>query len=126
MRDGYLRNAVMQQLKRKPHSGYSLMKALSEEIGWKPSPGSMYPLLQQLLKEQIVTVKKSDRKRIYSLTKIGQEEAKSITDTSIMSSDIQELAKLSLSNLEDLSSTDKKEVHKQIKSILSTLRGAKK
>ncbi len=50
-------------------SGYDLMKKVKEETGyWKPSPGTMYPLLEKLQKRGLITSRISGKKKIYSLT----------------------------------------------------------
>jgi DNA-binding PadR family transcriptional regulator len=49
------------------------MKKIREESGWKTSAGSMYPLLDNLLREKLVRVKKEGRRKIYSLTEKGKE-----------------------------------------------------
>lgn len=69
--EGYLKLAVLKHLHRKPLAGYGLIQAIAEETGWKPSPGSMYPLLTALVKEGLATVKAQGRRRIYALTKHG-------------------------------------------------------
>jgi len=69
--DGCLKLAVLKRLSRKPLAGYGLMQAIAEETGWKPSPGSMYPLLNTLVKENLATVKEEGRRRIYTITKDG-------------------------------------------------------
>ncbi len=40
--------------------------------GWKPSPGSIYPTLQQLEDEGLVRAESADGKRVYHLTEDGQ------------------------------------------------------
>jgi hypothetical protein len=44
---GFLRHYVLNLLREKPMSGSELMDEIEEETGgrWKPSPGSLYPLL---------------------------------------------------------------------------------
>jgi len=53
-------------------SGYSIIKDIENNTNHRPSPGSIYPILKSLLKERKVTVKKEDRKKIYSLTEDGK------------------------------------------------------
>lgn len=60
------------ELKDRDCSGYHLIKKIGELTGKKPSPGYIYPLLNDLLKKKLVTVKKQDRKKIYTLTKQGK------------------------------------------------------
>lgn len=60
------------ELKDRDCSGYYLIKKIGQLTGKKPSPGYIYPLLNDLLKKKFLTVKKQDRKKIYSLTKQGK------------------------------------------------------
>ena len=75
---GNLKILVLKALEQKPLSGYALMKFIEDKIGTKPSPGSMYPLLDDLTKESFVTCKKEGRKKIYSLTKEGKNKLKEL------------------------------------------------
>lgn len=75
---GNLRLLTLKALDKKPLSGYALMKFIEDKIGSKPSPGSMYPLLEELQKEKMLDCKKEGRKKIYSLTKEGKDKLKII------------------------------------------------
>ncbi|MFX1370188.1 MAG: PadR family transcriptional regulator [Promethearchaeota archaeon] len=48
---GFLRSQVLQLLSEKPMSGAEIMSEIEEKTSmrWKPSPGSVYPLLSWLL-----------------------------------------------------------------------------
>ncbi|NHI84103.1 MAG: hypothetical protein EAX81_07355 [Candidatus Thorarchaeota archaeon] len=48
---GYLRYRVLNKLNEKPMSGAEIIREVEENTGgrWKPSPGSVYPLLSWLL-----------------------------------------------------------------------------
>jgi DNA-binding PadR family transcriptional regulator len=50
------------------------MGELTERSGglWKPSPGSVYPVLQQLQDEGLVSVAESDGRRVFTLTDAGR------------------------------------------------------
>ena len=72
--DSCLKLAILRQLSVKPLSGYSLMGSIRAQTGWKPSPGSVYPLLNQLLKAHAVTAKDAGRRKIYTLTEKGENE----------------------------------------------------
>lgn len=50
------------------------MTELAERSGglWRPSPGSVYPILQQLQDEGLVSVQESDGRRVFSLTDAGR------------------------------------------------------
>lgn len=57
--------------------GYQIIQELGERSGgaWTPSPGSIYPALQLLQDEGLVTAAETDGKRVFSLTDAGAEEA---------------------------------------------------
>jgi DNA-binding PadR family transcriptional regulator len=69
---GHLKLLVLKALDKEPESGYNLMKSLAEMAGKRPSPGSIYPLLDDLHKQGMVSVRASGRRKIYSLTKKGK------------------------------------------------------
>src|SRR3989344_373851 len=74
MMAGYLRLIVMKTLHNKKLSGYGLIKQIERDTGtWKPSFGSIYPLLEKLLKEKLVEVEAQGRKKLYFLTKEGRK-----------------------------------------------------
>ncbi len=74
MMAGYLRLIVMKTLSNKRLSGYDLIKQIEKDTGtWKPSFGSIYPLLEKLLKEKLVQVEAQGRKKLYFLTKEGKK-----------------------------------------------------
>jgi DNA-binding PadR family transcriptional regulator len=69
---------VLHSLSKGSKSGYTLMQQLEKNIGKKPSPGSMYPLLMKLKKHGFVTVKESGKKKIYTITAKGRKEFKKL------------------------------------------------
>jgi len=74
MLKNHLKIIVMNKLKDKSMSGYDLIKDIHNSTGsWKPSFGSMYPLLKELHEKKLVNVKNMDRKKIYSLTAKGNK-----------------------------------------------------
>ena len=74
MMAGYLRLIVMKTLSNKKLSGYDLIKQIEKDTGtWKPSFGSIYPLLKKLLKEKLVEVEVQGRKKVYFLTNSGKK-----------------------------------------------------
>lgn len=73
MMRGYLRLIVMKTFGNRKLSGYDLIKQIEKHTGtWKPSFGSIYPLLEKLLKEKLVEVEVQGRKKLYFLTKEGK------------------------------------------------------
>ena len=56
--------------------GYDVIRELEARSGgaWSPSPGSVYPTLQMLEDEGLVTSQEQDGKKVYSLTEDGRKE----------------------------------------------------
>jgi DNA-binding PadR family transcriptional regulator len=78
-RRGNVRSAVLILLAERPMHGYEIIQEITERSRgwWKPSPGSVYPTLQLLADEGLVTTDPDNPsgKRLYSLTDAGTEEA---------------------------------------------------
>jgi len=74
-RRGDVRAAVLVLLEEQPRNGYQLIQELTERSNesWRPSPGSIYPVLQQLEDEGLVEVSATGSGRTYGLTKAGRE-----------------------------------------------------
>lgn len=73
---GYLKWMVLRILSSREMSGYDLMKELGIGLGSKPSPGSMYPLLDGMIKDGLATVKVEGRRKVYKITSKGKSEFK--------------------------------------------------
>jgi DNA-binding PadR family transcriptional regulator len=78
MMRGHLKIMILSALVDKSMSGSEIIKKLEKDIGWKPSCGSVYPVLNVLEEEALTNVigDISSTKKIYSLTKKGREELK--------------------------------------------------
>jgi DNA-binding PadR family transcriptional regulator len=76
MRRGEIRTALLACLAEGPGHGYEVMQRLEEKSGgaWRPSPGSVYPTLQLLQDEGLVTSIERDGKRIFEITDAGRSE----------------------------------------------------
>lgn len=75
---GDIRAAILALLAEEPMHGYQIIGELSERTGgvWRPSPGSVYPTLQQLEDEELVQAEQSaSGKRVFRLTDAGREAA---------------------------------------------------
>lgn len=79
---GDVRAAVIALLAEKPMHGYQLIHEIEERSGgaWKPSPGSVYPTLQLLADEGLISAEESNGRKTYSLTPEGAELAKASAD----------------------------------------------
>lgn len=73
-RRGNVRAGVLALLSEEAKHGYALMNELAERSGglWRPSPGSVYPVLAQLQDEGLVASEESDGRRTFSLTESGR------------------------------------------------------
>lgn len=71
-----VRLAILSLLSERPKHGYELMKEIEMRSGgsYKVSAGTIYPALQQVEDEGLVTSEHRDGKRIYSLTDEGRAE----------------------------------------------------
>lgn len=79
MMKGYLRLIVMKTLANRKLSGYDLTKQIEKSTGtWKPSFGSIYPLLEKLLREKLVVVEVQERRKLYMLTEDGKKHLAAI------------------------------------------------
>ncbi|MFV0286111.1 MAG: PadR family transcriptional regulator [Demequina sp.] len=71
---GDIRAAVLVLLAEQERHGYDLIRAIEERTGgaWAPSPGSIYPTLQSLEDEGLVTIDLLDGRKVASLTDAGR------------------------------------------------------
>lgn len=74
---GDVRAAVLALLAEKPMHGYQIIREIEERSGgsWKPSAGSVYPTLQLLADEGLITAEESNGRKTYALTESGSAEA---------------------------------------------------
>ena len=74
---GEVRTAVLALLAEKPRHGYEIIREIEERSGgtWKPSAGSVYPTLQLLADEGLISAEESNGRKIYSLTEAGRAVA---------------------------------------------------
>ncbi len=76
-RRGDVRAAILSLLLEQPRNGYQIMRELAERSrgAWRPSPGSVYPQLQQLEDEGLVRQEASGVApggRVFALTDAGR------------------------------------------------------
>ena len=79
---GDVRAAVIALLAEQPMHGYQIIREIEERSGgtWKLSPGSVYPTLQLLSDEGLISAEESNGRKIYSLTDEGRMEADAAGD----------------------------------------------
>jgi DNA-binding PadR family transcriptional regulator len=71
--------ALLMLLAEEPRNGYQLMQTIEErsEGNWRPSPGSVYPVLSQLQDEGLVQATEREGAKLFELTDTGQREVQS-------------------------------------------------
>src|SRR5919106_6860369 len=77
VRRGNVRFAILSALQAGPMHGYQVIQELESRTQgrWRPSAGSVYPTLQQLEDEGLVTSADVDGRRTYSLSDAGRTAA---------------------------------------------------
>jgi DNA-binding PadR family transcriptional regulator len=73
---GDVRTAVLLLVAEQPMHGYELMQAIAERTGgaWTPSPGAVYPTINQLEDEGLVTITAAAGRKLVTLTDAGREQ----------------------------------------------------
>ncbi len=72
---GDVRAAVLVLLAEQPMHGYQIIQEIAERSGgvWQPSPGSIYPVLQQLEDEGLVLIEQTEGRKVANLTESGRD-----------------------------------------------------
>ena len=73
---GDVRAAILALLAERPMHGYEMIQELEARTGgvWRPSPGSVYPTLQLLEDEDLITGEEVEGRRRFALTDAGRAE----------------------------------------------------
>lgn len=80
-RRGDVRLGILALLNERPMHGYEIIHQIAERSQglWRPSPGSVYPTLQMLVDEGLITGSETDgKKRLFDLTEDGRTAAQEI------------------------------------------------
>jgi DNA-binding PadR family transcriptional regulator len=74
VRKGDVRAAALALLAEGPRNGYQIIQEIAERSRgiWRPSPGSVYPALQQLEDEDLVRAEEEAGRRTYRLSEAGR------------------------------------------------------
>ena len=87
VRRGDVRSAILDVLSTGPMNGYQVIQQIAERSNglWKPSPGSVYPTIQQLEDEGLVEGTSPEGRRLLQLTAAGrayvEERAEELAET---------------------------------------------
>jgi DNA-binding PadR family transcriptional regulator len=78
-----VRAAILALLMERPMHGYEMISELDSRTGgaWRPSPGSVYPTLQLLEDEGLITSEQAGGRRRFTLTDAGRAEAEQAGET---------------------------------------------
>ena len=73
VRAGDVRAAILALLAEGPRNGYQIIQEIAQRSRgvWRPSPGSVYPALQQLEDEGLIRAEESEGRRLFHLTEAG-------------------------------------------------------
>jgi DNA-binding PadR family transcriptional regulator len=80
-RGGNVRAAILLLLAERPMHGYEMIQQIAERSNglWRPSPGSVYPTLQLLVDEGLITASEIDgNKKLFELTDEGRAAAEKV------------------------------------------------
>ena len=80
---GDVRTAALLLLLERPMHGYEMILEIRERSGeaWSPSPGAIYPTIQLLTDEGLITTHDHDGKKVSSLTDAGRLVAEELAAT---------------------------------------------
>jgi DNA-binding PadR family transcriptional regulator len=73
-RRGDIRTAALLLLAEEPRNGYQIMEQVEQRSDgvWRPSPGSVYPALQQLEDEGLIRSEEIEGRKLFALTDEGR------------------------------------------------------
>jgi DNA-binding PadR family transcriptional regulator len=73
-RRGDVRAAILALLTDEPRNGYQLIQEIEERSDgeWRPSPGAVYPALQQLTDEGLIEAEEHEGRRTFRLSESGR------------------------------------------------------
>ncbi|MEP7046802.1 MAG: PadR family transcriptional regulator [Ilumatobacteraceae bacterium] len=80
---GDVRTAALLLLRERPMHGYEMIQEIRGRSGeaWSPSPGAIYPTIQLLSDEGLITTVDEDGKKVSSLTVAGRVAADELAST---------------------------------------------
>jgi len=80
---GDVRTAALLLLLERPMHGYEMIQEIRDRSGeaWSPSPGAIYPTIQLLSDEGLITTHDDDGKKVSSLTEVGRQVAEKLAST---------------------------------------------
>jgi len=85
LKKGALKYLVLECLNEKPMRTYEIIKSIEKKFegSYRPSTGSIYPVLKGLVEKDLVEVKVENGKKIYIITDKGKKELEEIKNKSL-------------------------------------------
>ncbi len=82
---GDVRTAILSLLHEQPMHGYQIIREIEQRSGgsWKPSAGSVYPTLQLMAEEGLLSTAESNGRKTYTLTEAGTEAAAEVANEAL-------------------------------------------
>ncbi|WP_433336323.1 PadR family transcriptional regulator [Spirillospora sp. CA-294931] len=79
---GNVRSAILALLAEEPRNGYQIIQEINERSrgAWKPSPGAVYPALQQLADEGLIRGEEDGGRKTFHLTDEGRAHVEAHAD----------------------------------------------
>ncbi len=78
---GFLRSYILAVLLEGPAFGKEIRERIYKKSKfWKPSYGTIYPMLSQMSKEGLLSFEVKNGRKVYRLTKKGEEKAKRVLE----------------------------------------------
>lgn len=71
--NGTLKILVLKVLSKDKANGSLILERIENKTGWRASPGSLYPLMQELVELEFVNFTKEANIKTYSITKKGSK-----------------------------------------------------
>lgn len=80
---GDLRTAILNALVHESKNGHQVMQAIGAASGgtWMPTASQVYPMLQQLADEGLISTQHDGERTVYTLTDAGREAATATTES---------------------------------------------
>jgi DNA-binding PadR family transcriptional regulator len=75
---GFLSFFILHELSSESMSGDELAQIIGERRGTVLTPGTIYPALKRLKKQKLIVYRRDGRKKLYTLTDLGEHELKAL------------------------------------------------
>ncbi|MFT4311473.1 MAG: PadR family transcriptional regulator [Candidatus Woesearchaeota archaeon] len=77
---GQLKTLVLDSINNSPRSGSQIINYIEQKYNWKPSPGSIYPKLEEIEKEQLAKITQEKKSKIYKITAKGKKQLQKLSN----------------------------------------------